>query len=278
MPFTPHSVLHTNSVGMMARQFEMDVTADNLANLNTPGFIASRANFQEYLFEKVPASLMNGPYRGPGVRPSTSLSYTLGPMVQSGSPTDLAIFGPGFFRVEMPDGTTGYTRNGSFQRDAEGNLVTAGGLRLIWDGKVPTEAKDIRISAEGVVEVRVGEDWESSGQISMATFENSSGMVNAGGSTYTADESSGPAIIGTPNAHGARRPGQPAPIGPAPEPGIGTGHALRHLHPALLRRSRPEQRRDGLRMDGSRGSAHPRVPRPNQPARNWQQRPPPPSA
>jgi flagellar basal-body rod protein FlgG len=202
MPFTPHSVLHTNSVGMMARQFEMDVTADNLANLNTPGFIASRANFQEYLFEKVPASLMNGPYRGPGVRPSTSLSYTLGPMVQSGSPTDLAIFGPGFFRVEMPDGTTGYTRNGSFQRDAEGNLVAAGGLRLIWGGKIPTEAKDIRISAEGVVEVRVGEDWESSGQISMATFENSSGMVNAGGSTYTADESSGPAIIGTPNADG----------------------------------------------------------------------------
>ena len=161
MPFTPHSVLHTNSVGMMARQFEMDVTADNLANLNTPGFIASRANFQEYLFDQVPASLMNGPYRGSAVRPNTSLSYTLGPMVQSGSPTDLAIFGPGFFRVEMPDGTTGYTRNGSFQRDAEGNLVTASGLRLLWGGKIPVDAKDVRVTAEGPVEVRVGQDWEN---------------------------------------------------------------------------------------------------------------------
>ncbi|MDA0698213.1 MAG: flagellar hook-basal body complex protein [Chloroflexi bacterium] len=202
MPFTPHSVLHTNSVGMMARQFEMDVTADNLANLNTPGFIASRANFQEYLFDKVPASLMNGPYRGAAVRPNTSLSYTLGPMVQSGNPTDLAIFGPGFFRVQMPDGTTGYTRNGAFKRDAEGNLVTSSGLRLIWGGTIPSTAKDIRVTADGTVEVRVGQDWESAGQITMAIFENSSGMINAGGSTYTADESSGPPIIGTPKADG----------------------------------------------------------------------------
>ncbi|HXC38026.1 MAG TPA: flagellar hook-basal body complex protein, partial [Burkholderiales bacterium] len=149
--------------GLDAQQTQIDVISQNLANVSTNGFKRSRAVFEDLLYQTVrqpgaqssqQTQLPSGLQLGTGVRPvATSRTMSQGNLQQTGNSLDLAINGNGFFQVQMPDGSTSYTRDGAFQVDAQGQLVTSSGYPVNPAINIPANAQSITIAKDGIVSV-----------------------------------------------------------------------------------------------------------------------------
>jgi flagellar basal-body rod protein FlgG len=189
------SLFHTLNISrqdILSRLTDLDVTSNNLANLNTAGFKASRSNFQEMLNQQINAGTQLS---------STQMLDTQGTLRDSTNPFDWAIQGEGFFSVTLPDGTKGYTRDGQFSLDADRKLVTASGYPLVWTGTIPEGATNLSISAEGIV---TGQDAQGAslniGTVQLARFANPSGLTSRGDNVWLASEASGPVQTGAPGS------------------------------------------------------------------------------
>ncbi|KPL84128.1 hypothetical protein SE15_02835 [Thermanaerothrix daxensis] len=183
-----YHVLHISRQDMMARLDDLDLTSHNLANINTIGFKRSRTNFQELL--------ENATKSGAWIA-ATQILNAQGALKQTGRVLDLAIQGEGFFAVRLPDGRTGYTRDGQFSLDAQGRLVTAAGYPLIWEGQIPTDATAIEIDRDGTVRIQQGQAWNVAGRIGLSRFINPSALQEFGSNVWLETPTSGPAQNGT---------------------------------------------------------------------------------
>lgn len=200
---------------MVAQQLNLDTISNNLANVNTTGFKSQRAEFQDMVYQTFRSSgaSSGGSTSAPlalqvglGSRFSAnSVNNSQGPLNSTGNPTDLAIQGEGFFQVQRPDGSTAYTRDGSFKRDADGILVTSDGYHLLPEITIPEGATSVSISPTGAVSaVLPGQnDPQSLGQITIATFTNPSGLTRIGQNLYTSGGASGDPKVGNPGDTGA---------------------------------------------------------------------------
>lgn len=199
--------LYTAASGMEAQQYQMDTISNNLANVNTTGFRRNEARFQDLVYQEmrapgspVGASVVPvGQDVGLGVKVGSSEKiFTQGNLIQTGNPLDIAIEGDGFFQVTQPDGTTAYTRDGSFKRDANGAIVTADGYFLNPQITIPQNAQSISIGEDGTVSALVpGSNLpQQLGQIQLARFVNPAGLSPVGGhNLYTQTAASGAPIV-----------------------------------------------------------------------------------
>jgi flagellar basal-body rod protein FlgG len=200
---------------MEAQQFQMDTISNNLANVNTTGFRRNEARFQDLVYQEmrapgspVGASVVPvGQDVGLGVKVGSSEKiFTQGNLIQTGNPLDIAIQGDGFFQVTMPDGTTAYTRDGSFKRDANGALVTADGYFAQPQITIPQNAQQLSVGEDGTVTALVpGSNLpQQLGQIQLARFVNPAGLSPVGGhNLYTQTAASGAPIVTQAGLNGA---------------------------------------------------------------------------
>jgi flagellar basal-body rod protein FlgG len=200
---------------MEAQQTKLDVTANNIANSSTAGFKRSRAEFADLMYqtERAPGATTGQGTQAPsglevglGVRiVTTQREQSQGQLRQTGNPLDVAIEGNGFFPVTTPDGQTAYTRNGAFQLDAEGQLVTSEGYKVGEDIAIPPEAQTVTIAADGTVTATVPGDTQpvELGKLQIATFANPGGLEAAGKTLFKETAASGAAILGAPGEGGA---------------------------------------------------------------------------
>ena len=198
--------------GLDAQQTQMDVISHNLANVSTNGYKRSQAVFEDLIYQNMrqvgansssDTQLPTGLQLGTGVRPvATSRLFAQGNLQQS---FDMAISGHGFFQLQMPDGTTGYTRDGSFHPDAQGQLVNANGIPLSPPISVPQGTRDITIANDGTVTVSIaGQDGVTQiGQIQLATFQNAAGLDPQGQNVFKETDASGAPTASTPGMNGA---------------------------------------------------------------------------
>lgn len=208
--------LQSAASGLSALNTALDVTSNNLANVNTAGFKSSRVNFQDLLYlEKAQPGVHNatgdesptGLYVGLGVRVAgTQLDFADGPPVRTDQPYDMMINGKGFFRVIVPpavgNGGFAYTRNGQFTVNSERQLVLAGdpGRRLADSITIPQDATGVQITSDGRVYASIpgAAEPEEVGQIQTAIFVNPVGLKQVGENLFSESGASGPPIIGTP--------------------------------------------------------------------------------
>ena len=201
--------------GLDAQQTQLDVITNNLANVSTNGFKKSRAVFEDLLYQTLrqpgaqssqQTTLPTGLQIGLGTKPvATERIHTQGSLSQTGNALDVAIQGQGFFQVQMPDGTLAYTRDGSFQKDANGQLVTSSGYQLSPPIQIPADAQSVTISRDGQVNVlRTGQAApQNAGSIQLATFVNPGGLQSQGENLYVETASIGTPTPNTPGANGA---------------------------------------------------------------------------
>ncbi|MCH8557604.1 MAG: flagellar basal-body rod protein FlgG [Balneolia bacterium] len=208
--------LSTGALGMSAQQKSVDNIANNLANVSTTGFKRSTIAFQDLFYEKIASSNHGAAVNrvsndapsleiGHGSRAvATIRNFMQGSIAETGNALDLAISGSGFFQVEMPDGTTAYTRDGNFSRDSTGMLVNNSGLPLADLIEVPVDALAIEISQHGVVKaIMSGSQQEVElGQIELAKFVNTGGLEARGDNLFAETEASGMPFFGTPGDEG----------------------------------------------------------------------------
>src|SRR2546423_386705 len=180
--------LYTSATGMMAQQLNLDVIANNLANVNTTGYKKSSAHFQDLLYQnlRVPGAvsgngsqLPTGAQIGLGVDGGTTSSiFSQGTIQQTGNEYDIAIKGQGFLSVLLPDGTTGYTRDGALNVDSQGRLVTGEGYVVQPEIIIPPDKTTVAIAADGTVSVtRAGQtNSETVGQLKLTRFINPAGL------------------------------------------------------------------------------------------------------
>lgn len=209
--------LWTAKTGLEAQQTKMDVIANNLANVSTNGFKKSRAVFQDLLYQNMRQAggrndmqnvLPAGLQIGSGVRPvATERIQTQGSLEQTGNSKDVAIDGKGFFQVLMSDGNYAYTRDGSFQVNESGQLVTADGYPIQPAVLIPQDALSITIGKDGVVTVTQPGSNQSTqvGQLSLSTFVNPAGLQSIGDNLYLETSASGMRNESTPGLNGAGR-------------------------------------------------------------------------
>ena len=200
--------------GLDAQQTQMDVISNNLANVSTTGFKRTRAVFEDLLYQTLrqpgaqssqQTMLPSGLQLGTGVRPvATEKIFTQGNLQQTGNALDMAIQGRGFFQVLLPDGTTGYTRDGSFQVDAQGQMVTASGYPLQPSITIPADATSVTIGADGTVSVlQPGSPSPNQiGSIQLASFINNAGLQSFGENIYLETAASGTPSANTPGTNG----------------------------------------------------------------------------
>lgn len=201
--------------GLDAQQTNMDVIANNLANVSTNGFKRSRAVFEDLMYQTVrqpgtqsseQTTLPSGMQIGTGVRPvTTERLHTQGNLSQTSNSKDLAINGQGYFEVQMPDGTSAYTRDGSFQVDQNGQLVTNAGYPVQPGITIPANATAITVSRDGVVDVTVQGQTNPTqvGQLTLSTFMNDAGLDSLGENLYQETQASGAPTQSTPGQNGA---------------------------------------------------------------------------
>jgi flagellar basal-body rod protein FlgG len=206
--------LYSAASGLEAQQLNIDVIANNLANVNTAGFKLSRAEFQDLLYQDVRSSgasssasteLPTGLQVGLGSRPvATNRLFTQGDFRQTGNPLDLVIAGNGFFQVHLPTGETAYTRAGAFNKNKDGSLVDPDGNLLDPQITIPIDALTINVGADGIVTVTQPGQAASQtvGTIQLATFANPAGLKSVGKSLFLPTGSSGDAITGAPGENG----------------------------------------------------------------------------
>ena len=206
--------LWISKTGLDAQQTNMDVTANNLANVSTNGFKRSRAVFEDLLYQTIrqpgaqssqQTQLPSGLQLGTGVRPvATERVFTQGNLQQTSNPLDVAINGQGFFQVLLPDGTTAYTRDGSFHMDSNGQLVTSSGFHVQPAITIPANALTTTIGRDGVISVtRAGTAAPSQvGTLQIANFVNPAGLQSMGENLYLETAASGTASANTPGSNG----------------------------------------------------------------------------
>jgi flagellar basal-body rod protein FlgG len=206
--------------GMLAQQLNVDVIANNLANVNTTGFKRSRVDFQDLLYQSIrlPGAqaaagiqVPTGIQVGLGTRPvAVHKIFSQGDFQQTGNPLDLVIEGDGFFQVLMSDGTIAYTRDGAFKLDSQGRIVTSDGFVMEPEIAIPVGATQISIGADGNVSVTI--PGQSSpqivGQIQLARFVNPGGLASIGRNLFKATAASGQPIQGNPGTDGFGTIGQ----------------------------------------------------------------------
>lgn len=204
-----NGALWTAKTGLDAQQTRMNVISNNLANVNTTGFKRDRAVFESLLYQNVREAgtqssqdsvSPTGLYVGTGVRVvATEKLFTQGNLTATGNSLDAAIQGRGFFSVLMPDGSIGYTRDGSFQQDAQGQLVTANGYPLQPAISIPANTTSVSIGQDGTVTAIVENSGVPTelGTIQLFDFTNPSGLAARGGNLYTETAASGGALPGT---------------------------------------------------------------------------------
>jgi flagellar basal-body rod protein FlgG len=206
--------LWISKTGLDAQQTQMDVLANNLANVNTAGFKRSKAVFEDLLYQNIrqpgaqssqQTSLPTGLQLGTGVKPAaTARVFTQGNLQQTGNNLDIAINGSGFFQLQLPDGSTGYTRDGSFRVDAQGQLVTSNGYALVPGITIPPNAQSVTIGQDGTVSIsQAGSAAVTTvGTIQLSTFVNPAGLNSMGQNIFTETPASGTATPGNPGANG----------------------------------------------------------------------------
>lgn len=202
--------LYISVSGMRSHQTKLDCVGNNLANVNTPGYKNSRSNFQESFCQALAGPGQNI-VLGNGVQTVSSTPNMLqGGLLPTGRTMDLAVQGAGFFGLEGPGGEAVFTRDGSFSFDAEGNLVNAGGLKVLDDDESPINIKlsgdsfieSIEISPEGMIKglLSDGDDFEA--QLGLYGFPNPEGLTRLGSGLYGAGVSSGEQVAGIPGEEG----------------------------------------------------------------------------
>jgi flagellar basal-body rod protein FlgG len=206
--------LYTAATGMEAQQLNIDVIANNLANVSTAGFKKSRADFQDLLYQtlKEPGGLATGTTQVPtgiqvglGTRPAAVERIHLqGDFNQTTNPLDVAIEGDGFFQVTLPDGNTAYTRAGAFKLDSTGSVVTSEGDAVTPQITIPQGSNSITIGNDGTVSVTLpGQSSPSQvGQLQTARFANPAGLRSEGRNLFRETDTSGTPQLGTPGQDG----------------------------------------------------------------------------
>ena len=209
-----NQALWVAKTGLDAQQTRMAVVSNNLANVNTTGFKQDRAVFEDLLYQNVRQSgaqssqdtqLPSGMNIGTGVRiVATEKLFTQGSMLNTENALDVAIKGRGFFQVLLPDGNLAYTRDGTFQRNAQGELVTASGYLVQPSITVPDGAQSVTIGTDGTVSVQLaGQPTPSQvGSLETVDFINATGLQPIGENLYIETASSGAAQAGTPGLNG----------------------------------------------------------------------------
>ncbi|MBV8424835.1 MAG: flagellar basal-body rod protein FlgG [Candidatus Eremiobacteraeota bacterium] len=206
--------LYTAATGMTAMQYNLDTISNNLANVDTTGFRQNQARFQDLLYQtlKAPGSPIGasivpvGQDVGLGVKVGSSEKiFTQGSLKQTANPLDIAIEGDGFFQVTLPDGTTAYTRDGSFKEDSTGAMVTADGYFLSPQITIPQNAIQVSIGTDGTVTaLQPGATTATTlGQITLARFTNAAGLQPKGQNLFIQTGASGTPIISQPGLNGA---------------------------------------------------------------------------
>lgn len=203
------------ATGMEAQQMRVEVTSHNMSNMSTTGYKARRAEFADLHYEQVRAPgsisstngtmLATGVQLGMGVRPSSvSIVQQQGTIEATRNDLDLAIEGNGFFEIDLPNGNTGYTRDGTFKRSAEGVMVTSDGYPLSANITIPEDARAIDINAAGEVRVMVGQNINAQqiGEIPLVTFVNIKGLEAIGDNLFVETGASGAPIQGNPGEDG----------------------------------------------------------------------------
>jgi flagellar basal-body rod protein FlgG len=185
------SLFHTLNISrqdILSRMSDLDVTSNNLANINTSGFKTSRSNFQEMLNKQLKE----------GIQIKNTQSLTVqGTLRESTNPLDWAIQGEGYFGVKLPDGKTGYTRDGQFSLDADNKLVTAGGYPLTWDGTITKEMTNITIGVDGKVTALDAKGATVKvGTVQLTRFPNPSALTSHGNNVWLESDVSGKAQAG----------------------------------------------------------------------------------
>jgi len=207
--------LYTSSTGMEAQQMMLNTISNNLANANTTGFKRAKIEFQDMLYQsqrdagsdtgsgnKLPTSIEMG--NGTQVV-STARVFTQGTIKQTGERLDIALDGNGFLEVELPDGSTGYTRDGALKVGADGTILTSNGYPVLSNFQaVGQGVEGISISSDGNVTVRTAEG-STSFQIRLARFNNPSGLRSVGSNIYKESNGSGTAETGLPGQGGYGR-------------------------------------------------------------------------
>jgi len=205
--------LWTASTGMQSQQVNMDVIANNLANVNSTGFKKSRADFQDILYQttKAAGTGVNGGEVPTGIQvglgsrvAAVQKVFTTGDFQQTENELDIAIEGNGFFQVTMPDGTAAYTRAGAMKKDSTGRMVTSDGYPLFPEVVIPENTTAVTIGPGGNVEVTL--DGESSptevGTIELVRFSNPAGLKSLGRNLYAETPTTGAPVTGTPGETG----------------------------------------------------------------------------
>lgn len=206
--------LWTAASGMQAQQMNIDVVANNLANVATTGFKKSRADFQDLMYQSVkstgaPATNTTtnptGIQVGLGVKPaSVTKIFSAGNITQTGNELDIAIQGDGFLQVQQSDGTTAYTRAGALKKDGQGRVTTADGSPILPEITIPSNATKINVGSDGTVSVQqAGQSAATTvGTIQLASFSNPSGLNAIGKNLFLPTDSSGSATTGTAGQNG----------------------------------------------------------------------------
>jgi flagellar basal-body rod protein FlgG len=199
---------------MEAQQTQMDVTSNNLANVSTNGFKKSRAVFEDLLYQNIrqpggqssqQTNLPSGMQLGTGVRPvAIERVFTQGNPQSTGNDKDLMVNGNGFFNVLLPDGSTAYTRDGSFQRDNNGQMVTSSGFVLQPAITIPITAQSITVGRDGTVSVTLPGQTapQQIGSLQLTTFINPTGLESKGENLYVETGASGNPQANTPGSNG----------------------------------------------------------------------------
>lgn len=208
--------LRIAATGMQAQQQNVDVLSNNIANLNTAAYKRSRAAFTDLMYEnKIGVGAITS---GAGTMSPTGAQIGLGVNLgsvyrimgqgnvqQTGNVLDLAIQGRGFFQVQLPDGTTAYTRDGSFKTDNQGNITTKDGYLVQPNFVIPEDARELTISELGIVSVKVDDDVIELGQMTLTTFINEAGLEAIGNNFYLETEVSGAPTEVNPSEDGSGR-------------------------------------------------------------------------
>ncbi len=208
------SALWTAATGMHAQQTNIDVTSNNLANVNSSGFKKSRVGFQDLMYQTITqpgspntqgAQIPVGIEKGHGARvASTQKIFTEGNLQNTENPLDIVIEGDGFLQVQLPDGSIAYTRDGSLKQDSNGTIVTSEGYTIQPQMQIPEDATDITITSDGTVNVQIAgrNEPQQIGQITLARFSNPAGLNSMGRNLFEETVASGSAMVGSPGTEG----------------------------------------------------------------------------
>lgn len=200
--------------GMEGQQTKLDAISNNLANVGTNGYKRGGVVFEDLMYQNLrqtgaadggQTTLPTGLQVGLGTRVAASTrNFAQGTLQQSSSDLDLAVKGQGFFQIQLPDGSTGYTRDGSFQLDANGQMVTSAGHPLQPGINIPANAQKVTVAPDGTVNVTVPGQAQPQavGQIQLASFINPAGLEPRGGNLYAESASSGAPQAGAPGTNG----------------------------------------------------------------------------